>query len=547
VTPAHADAVAERYRVVRRLGAGGMATVFLAQDERLGRSVAIKRLHGESTDEVARRFRREARLGAALNHPNVVAVYDISSDDEGVLIVMEYVEGETLRDAISDAPLPHDRAIVVLRGVAAALDYAHENGVVHRDVKPANVLIRRDGTVKLADLGIATAAEHSKITRSGAVLGTAAYMAPERLDGRPGGPAVDVYALAAVAFETLSGRKAYEGTTPLEVAHKVVNEPTPDLRHVLPDAPDDLADAIKRGLAWEPDQRFAAAGELVAAIEAALPEAAASATALPIPAPDAIEPSPEDPAPEAPAHADPESEGTPARVLPPERIRTRPARTAAAAAPATTAPSEPERPTRAATSGRPQWPLVAAVLAAVALLVGVAIALGGGDDESPSGGSDQAERVTPGDQGSSEDEKGSGGSDEGSQDGGGSATPATPNTPDAGAAPAAGTPAAAVNDFYQRAARGDYQGAWALATPRAQQKLGGFDSFSAGQSSLETISFPKLSGKEKGDTATVKLQSEAVHSDRVDRCKGSVDLVRQGGDWRLDDFHIATCAKSPRP
>src|SRR5688500_5127733 len=162
-----------------------MATVFLAEDERLGRRVAVKRLHGESTEEVARRFRREARLGAALNHPNVVAVYDISAADEGVLIVMEYVEGGTLRDEISDAPRRAGRAIAVLGGVPAALDYAHESGVVRRDAKPANVLVRRDGTVKLADRGIASAAEQSKITQSGSVLGTAAYMAPERLDGRP--------------------------------------------------------------------------------------------------------------------------------------------------------------------------------------------------------------------------------------------------------------------------------------------------------------------------------------------------------------------------
>ena len=194
------ETIAQRYRTIRRLGAGGMATVVLAEDERLGRLVAIKRLHGESTEEVVRRFRREARLGAALNHPNVVAVYDIASDDEGVLIVMEYVEGRTLREEIADGPLPPERAIAILRGIAGALDYAHQNGVVHRDVKPANVLVRGDGEVKLADLGIASAAEQSKITRSGAVLGTAAYMPPERLDGRPGGAPSDVYALAAVAF-----------------------------------------------------------------------------------------------------------------------------------------------------------------------------------------------------------------------------------------------------------------------------------------------------------------------------------------------------------
>jgi hypothetical protein len=541
-----------------------MATVFLAEDERLGRLVAIKRLHGESTDDVARRFRREARLGAALNHPNVVAVYDISSDDEGVLIVMEYVEGETLRDEIAEGPLPPERAIAILRGVATALDYAHENGVVHRDVKPANVLIRSDGTVKLADLGIATAAEQSKITRSGALLGTAAYMPPERLDGRSGGPGVDVYALAAVAFEMLSGRKAYEGTTPLEVAHKVVNEPTPDLRRVKPDAPAELAEALTRGLAWEPDERPATAGELVAAIEAALPgaasaaatggrvapaQAAAARSASPD-TPDAAAPerssqAPVPPAPVPPARPDgsTEGEGTPARVLPPERARTRPAREVVARTGAMRHQEQPppEAATRAARSRRPGPALLAAVLASIALLGILVIALAGGsDDPSPNGDGDRADQVKPSERPSSgEDDQGS--------------APATPATPGGqgdqggGAAPGAGTPAAAVNDFYQRAARGDYAGAWALATPNARQKLGGFSSFSAGQSSLETISFPQLKGKERGDAATVQLRSEAVHSDRVDRCKGTIDLVRSGGAWLLDDFHIATCAKGPRP
>ena len=505
-----------------------MATVFLAEDETLGRLVAIKRLHGESTEEVAKRFRREARLGAALNHPNVVAVYDIGSDDEGVLIVMEYVEGTTLRDEIADGPIAPGRAVQILRGVAGALDYAHQNGVVHRDVKPANVLIRSDGEVKLADLGIATAAEQSKITRSGAVLGTAAYMPPERLDGRPGGTGVDVYALAAVAFEMLSGRKAYEGSTPLEVAHKVVNDPAPDLRRLRPETPAPLAEALKRGLAWEPDERPATAGELVSAIAAALPAAAGAA---PEPAPPA--------APAAlPARDGTEEESepedsTPARVLPPERMRTRPARTRAAQR-----TSEPQPRTPAASRRRSPAPLIAAVLAAVAVLAILAVSLGDGGSgaDAPKDSADRADRVTPSEQKASE-----GKADEGS---GGNAAPATPAP---GASPAAGTPAGAVNDFYQRAARGDYAGAWALATPRAQRDLGGFASFSRGQSTLEAISFPQLEGREKGDTATVKLRSEAIHTNRVDRCTGSIDLLRQGGAWKLDGFHIATCAKSPRP
>jgi serine/threonine-protein kinase len=526
-----------------------MATVFLAEDERLGRPVAVKRLHGESTEEVARRFRREARLGAALNHPNVVAVYDITSDDEGVLIVMEYVEGRTLREEIADGKLAPERAIAILRGIAGALDYAHQNGVVHRDVKPANILVRSDGEVKLADLGIATAAEQSKITLSGSVLGTAAYMPPERLDGRPGGPPVDVYALSAVAFEMLCGQKAYDGNTPLEVAHKVVNDPTPDLRRCLADAPEPLAEALKRGLAWEPDERPASAGELVAAIESALPEAAASAVVEPAAPVAAAAAEPPLDAREEPAEPDGDGSATPARVLPPERARTRPAR-ATTAAPADVGRIDPDIrgkndpvPNRAASAGsrrRPELPVIAAVLGVLALLA-IVLITAGGDDGSPKSEADRdrAEKVVP-----ESDSKSQGDSGSGSQT---PAAPADPASPGAGASPAAGTPAAAVNDFYQRAASGDYDGAWALATPRAREKLGGFAGFSRGQSTLDSITFPKLKGKEKGDTATVELRSQAVHTNRIDRCKGSVDLVRSGGSWMLDDFRIAGCDRTPRP
>src|SRR4051794_34890047 len=248
--------LAGRYRVVGRLGAGGMAVVVLAEDELLGRKVAVKRLHAESPGDASRRFEREAKLGASLNHPNIVAVYDIVADEDGVLIVMEYVDGGTLRLEMDSGPMAPARAIEILCGVAAGLDHAHEQGVVHRDVKPANVLIaERDGTVKITDLGIATAAERTHITRSGVVLGTAAYLAPERLDGAAGGPASDVYATAAVAFEMLSGRKAVTGKTAMEVARRVIEAPPPDLGEVVPGTPRRAAEALKRGVAKDPAER----------------------------------------------------------------------------------------------------------------------------------------------------------------------------------------------------------------------------------------------------------------------------------------------------
>jgi serine/threonine-protein kinase len=247
-----------------------MATVLLAEDERLGRKVAVKRLHAEMPEDTERRFRREARLQASLNHPNLVAIYDTHTDDEGVLIVMEHVDGETLSEALKRGPLEPERAIEVLRGLAGALDHAHEEGIVHRDVKPANVLLGSDGRVKLADLGIATAVEGTRITMSGTVLGTAAYMAPEALEGHSPGPAADVYSLAVVAWESLSGRRAYEGRTPLQIAHRKAAEAPPSLTDAWPQAPAAAAAVLARGMDPDPSQRPATPGALVSELAEAL-------------------------------------------------------------------------------------------------------------------------------------------------------------------------------------------------------------------------------------------------------------------------------------
>jgi serine/threonine protein kinase len=261
-----------RYRVIRHLGSGGMASVLLCEDERLARRVAVKRLHADSPVDVEQRFTREAKLGASLNHPNLVSVFDTATDDEGVLIVMEYVEGEPLSKLLRRGPLRPEEVASMVCDLGDALDHAHSQGVIHRDVKPSNVLIRADGLTKLADLGIATASDHTKITRSGTVLGTAAYMAPEQLDGRGAGPASDVYALAAISFEALSGKRPREGRSPMEIAHKIATEGAPDLREAWPGAPRAAAKVLKRGMALDPDDRPASAGELARELAAALEE-----------------------------------------------------------------------------------------------------------------------------------------------------------------------------------------------------------------------------------------------------------------------------------
>jgi serine/threonine-protein kinase len=269
----------DRYRVLRHLGSGGMASVLLCRDERLGRLVAVKRLHADQADDIERRFVREAKLGASLNHPNLVSVFDTASDDEGVLIVMEYVEGEPLSRALRRGRLAPGRVARMASELGQALDHAHRQGVVHRDVKPGNILLGDGGVTKLVDLGIATAADHTRITRTGIVLGTASYMAPEQLEGRAAGPAADVYALATVCFEALAGERARPGRSPLEIAHAVASEPPPDLRERWPDAPPAAADLLAHGMARDPAARPATAGELGEGLRRALVDGGRERTA----------------------------------------------------------------------------------------------------------------------------------------------------------------------------------------------------------------------------------------------------------------------------
>jgi predicted Ser/Thr protein kinase len=277
-TEIHAGVVlADRFRVDRRLGAGGTATVFLAEDCVLCREVAIKRLHTEGSEADVRRFRREARLGASLSHPNLVTIFDTLSGSDGVLIVMEYVRGRPLSDLIAPDGIDAGRLLEILRPVASALDYAHEHGVVHRDVKPANILIAEDRRVKLVDLGTATAGHLTQITAENQVAGTLTYIAPERLIGESAGePAADVYSLAVLAFEALTGRPPHRAENPRELLDQVLHEPPPDLIEERPQAPVRLGRVLQKGMDPDPKRRQASAGDLVRGLEAALSDSAPS-------------------------------------------------------------------------------------------------------------------------------------------------------------------------------------------------------------------------------------------------------------------------------
>jgi serine/threonine protein kinase len=267
--------LAERFRVRGRLGHGGTATVFLAEDCVLGRDVAIKALHPEGSEADRRRFRREARLGASLTHPNLVTVFDTLSGEDGAFIVMEYVRGRPMSDLISPGGVDSRRLLEILRPIASALDYAHEHGVVHRDVKPANILIGEDRWVKLVDLGTATAGHLTQITAENEVMGTLAYIAPERLSGESvGEPASDIYSLAVVAFESLTGQPPHRADTPGELLDKSMHGSAADLVEASPDVSPKLARVLAHGLDPHPERRQHTAGAFIRDLETGLSDQA---------------------------------------------------------------------------------------------------------------------------------------------------------------------------------------------------------------------------------------------------------------------------------
>jgi eukaryotic-like serine/threonine-protein kinase len=264
-----------RYRVERTVGQGGMAAVYLAHDEELDRPVAVKILAAHLGDDptLRERFLREARMAARLSHPNIVQVFDAGEHDGSPFIVMEFVEGETLADvARSDGRVAPVRVVDLALQVCGGLEHAHAAGLVHRDIKPQNLLLRSDGVVKIADFGIARAAEATKLTQIGSVLGTAAYLAPEQASGDPVTAAADVYSLGVVLYELLAGRTPYDFRTLPELVAKQREEPIPGIREAAPEVPARLEAVIMRCLARNPEYRPASAAELAHELAAASPE-----------------------------------------------------------------------------------------------------------------------------------------------------------------------------------------------------------------------------------------------------------------------------------
>jgi serine/threonine-protein kinase len=474
-----------RYLVVRRLGSGGTATVFLAEDQTLGRQVAVKRLHGaEVTEVTAERLRREARIMASLHHPNLVTVLDMLMEDDDLFLVMEYVRGGTLGDVLEDAPLEPARMLKLLRPVAAALDHAHWHKVVHRDVKPSNVLVSDRGDVKLGDLGLATAAEITRITPPGSILGTPAYMAPEQAQPVPCTPATDVFALATIAFQSLSGTLPRTGSTAMAVLRQAANEPPPDLRERRPGTPAAAAEALMRGMALEPDERPESASALLDELEAGLRADGGTRT---------------------------HTERT--RALAPVRRRRTPEDVLAAA-------DRPPEPRRSWRPSRRLLALLALLTVAAALVAVLAVARSGGEQERAAASPEPTREATQ--------------------------EPTAEPTEEAApaATPRALSPTATVRTFYERAAEDDFAGAWRLAGPGMRAVYGDRAAFERQLGSLERIEFPELTLETRtGPLAIVRVRTVATHTDRTDLCTGTLQTTRSGGRWLVEP-HGLSCARA---
>jgi hypothetical protein len=258
--------VDDRYDVGRGLGSGGMGEVFLARDRVLGRDVALKVLRKQyaGDGEFAERFKREARSAASLSHPNIVQVYDRGETGDGAsYIAMEYVPGGTLKEKIShEGPLAAPEAAAIGAQVAEALGAAHDRGMVHRDIKPQNVLLTKRGDAKVADFGIARAGSSVTISKTGSVMGTAGYMSPEQALGEPATPKSDLYSLGVVLYEALTGKLPFTADNPIAVSMKHVTEPLRPPREIDPTIPEGMNALVTKLMAKDPEDRYASADEL---------------------------------------------------------------------------------------------------------------------------------------------------------------------------------------------------------------------------------------------------------------------------------------------
>jgi predicted Ser/Thr protein kinase len=261
--------VNRRYKIERKIGEGGMAEVFLGHDSLLHRPVAIKSLRPQYAADAGfrARFEREAQAAASFSHPNIIDIYDVGEDHGTPYLVMEYVPGETLKEIIeNEGPFDPDDVAILVEQVASALDYAHERGFVHRDIKPQNILVDGDGLAKVVDFGIAKGLADTTLTEAGSGLGTVHYVSPEQASGLMATPSSDIYSLAVVAYEMLTSRLPFDSDSAVGIAMKHINEQPRHPSLINPDVPRQASDVVLRALAKDPTQRFPTAGAFARAL-----------------------------------------------------------------------------------------------------------------------------------------------------------------------------------------------------------------------------------------------------------------------------------------
>jgi len=550
----------------RELGSGGMARVFLGRDEVLDRPVAVKvlnPLHGGT--DIGQRFQREGRTAARLAHPNIVQVYDAGEADldgrEAPYIVMEYVPGGDLKELIDRRGRLSGAELSRLGGeVCSGLAHAHERGVIHRDIKPHNILLDENGHAKVTDFGIARALDTSQATLTGAYLGTALYSSPEQLQGQKVTPKSDVYSLGATLYQAATGEAPFSGGSPIEVASQHVSRaPTPP-RERGADVSGDLEALILACLAKQADDR-PTAEEVRTRLEAGIPAAGATQALA-----------------EAPAAVPPRTGRTRA-----EQPRSQQARSTPAAPPGGRPAA---RPAGGGRRGRRNGALAVLALAAVLAVIGALAApslLGGSGEQgsgqgngvqnnagqnkeqqnkAQDGGNDGRSDGGAGGNSENQDSQGSG-EDQQAPSGEGSATASASSqpadssqAPEEEASPAqdsqgegeqqsqGGLTAEAaeqtVRDHYQVAASDNYQDAWNYLSSSYQQEIGAPSSWTSQFQTLQSVEFTSgPTAQVNGDTATVSFSTRAVHTNRVDQPSGTATLVQEGGEWKIASIDVA--------
>ena len=265
----------DRYQVIRSIGEGGMANVYLAYDTILDRNVAVKVLRGDlATDEkFVRRFQREAMSASALSHPNIVEMYDVGEDDGNYFIVMEYIDGKTLKNLIKKrGALTVAEVVDIMLQLTSAISCAHDSYIIHRDIKPQNVMILDDGRVKITDFGIAIASNASELTQTNSVMGSVHYLPPEQANGAGATAKSDIYSLGILMFELLTGKLPFKGENAVEIALKQMKEQIPSVCAINPEIPQSIENVILKACAKNPKNRYANVKDMYNDIKTALDE-----------------------------------------------------------------------------------------------------------------------------------------------------------------------------------------------------------------------------------------------------------------------------------